>query len=68
MCRRFTHIGVEAAMILLVSGQPLGQARLEPHPAGLQCGQPDGFERRAQLIRIVFLGPTQDEWRGDHGP
>jgi hypothetical protein len=34
----------------------------------LQCGQPDGFERRAQLIRIVFPGPTQDERRGDHGP
>jgi hypothetical protein len=55
-------------MILLVRRQPVGQARLEPDPAGLQRRQPDGFERGAQLVRIVFPGPAQDKRRGDHGP
>lgn len=48
-------------MIRLVGGQPVGQARLEPHAAGLEGGQPDGLERGAQLVRIVFLGAAKDE-------
>lgn len=62
------HGGVQAARILLVGGQPVGQARLEPHAAGLERRQPDGFERGTQFVRVVFLGPPNDKRRGDHGP
>ena len=64
----FAHVGIQAAMILLIRRQPVGQARLEPHAAGLERGQPDGFERRAQLVRVVFPGPPNDKGRGDHRP
>jgi hypothetical protein len=40
------HVGIEPALIRLVSGQPVGQARLEPHATRLEGCQPGGLERR----------------------
>ena len=62
------HVAVQAAMILLVGGQPVGQTRLEPHAARLQSGQPNRLKRGAQLVRVVFLGPPNKQRRAKPWP
>jgi hypothetical protein len=58
-------VPVSQGTFFICSRSPVKRALLS---AGLQCRQPEGFERGTQLVRVILLGPPNDKRRRHREP